>query len=311
MTKKILVLFTESTSSKHVDQSPYGFVESFEMEKYDTDIKLEYSFYNELVFTIIDGEASVVDMRTGIDIADYDFVYFRKWTSRAEEAVALATYLKKKQVPFSDEEVGRCTAGSKLTQMFMLWAADLPVPNTLYCRHGALKNQRLRNKEAFAYPFIMKKRVSHKGHDNFLVKDKDQFKEILSQYDSDSHLFIQNFIPNDYDFRVFTCGYKVGLLVKRSRQDPNTHLNNYSAGGKGELVPFDKVDPQLIIDAEKAARVFGREVAGSDVIINKEDGSHWFLEVNKSPQINTMVFGEDHTRVMRDYLIAQVKGEKA
>lgn len=304
--KNILIIFTETAKkSQESSSSPYNFVEEINVTGLDPAVKVDYTFYNQLVFSIVAGVAKVYDRKNDKDLKSYDLVYFRKWSTQSEEAVSTALYLEKHGVKFVDTEVLQVRPGSKLSQYFLYWANDLPVPDTLYASPGILVDVYKENAEDFRLPIIVKKRVSRKGHDNHLLNSVKELEELSAAHPEYEYL-IQNFVPNDFDYRVFVCGYEVGLMVKRSRKDDSTHLNNYSAGGTGELMDLATIPQKLKDDSVSAARALHREVAGVDMIINKETGEHILLEVNKSPQINTMVFGEEHSRVMREFLLREV-----
>jgi len=106
----------------------------------------------------------------------------------------------------------------------------------------------------------------------------------LADFPARSFLF-QRFIPNDFDFRFLVLGGKVGTISKRTRQNKDDHRNNAYVGATEEEVAPDAVSQAMKDDAIAAAEVFHRQVAGVDIIVDKNTGQHYILEVNASPGI--------------------------
>ena len=93
---------------------------------------------------------------------------------------------------------------------------------------------------------------------------------------------LQEFIPNDGDYRVLVLGKKVLGVMKRSSQSKEEFRNNYSAGGKVEVADLPEEVKQLAV---KAAEVCGLAVAGVDVAFRDYDFKKPVIwEVNKGPQ---------------------------
>ncbi|MBD3250721.1 MAG: 30S ribosomal protein S6--L-glutamate ligase, partial [Candidatus Pacebacteria bacterium] len=83
---------------------------------------------------------------------------------------------------------------------------------------------------------------------------------------------------NQGDYRFFIIGKKLIAAMKRTRQDPNSFLNNISQGGRGEVYNATKKEEELAI---LAAQSLGYEIAGVDLI--KDKGKMKIMEVNRSP----------------------------
>ena len=93
---------------------------------------------------------------------------------------------------------------------------------------------------------------------------------------------LQEFIPNDGDYRVLVLGDKVLGVMKRSSQSIEEFRNNYSAGGKVEVATLPENIYQLAV---KATRVCGLAVAGVDVAFRNNNFDQPVIwEVNKGPQ---------------------------
>ena len=143
-----------------------------------------------------------------------------------------------------------------------------------------------RKNPPFLYPLIVKAADGYGGKNNFLV---DSYQDLLKILDSHkkTQFLIQEYIPNDHDYRCLVFGGEIKFVLKRSRDTTSdSHLNNTSAGGKGEMVTLDTLSISAQEAVLAAAKALNRDsFAGVDLMIHKETGQPYILEVNQTPQI--------------------------
>lgn len=136
----------------------------------------------------------------------------------------------------------------------------------------------------FNFPLIVKTSTGRQGRGVYMVEDIHQIKkaarEILTG-DAPSFI-IREFIPNDGDIRIFTVGYKAIGAMKRIPKK-GEFRSNISQGGRGEKFDLKKY-PEIRELAENAAKITRTEIAGVDIIVSKETGKPYILEVNPAPQ---------------------------
>lgn len=288
--KKILFLFANDFIRKGLcDPESLNSLMSQASDKLEADMEFYFSYARSLSFFISNNKVKIRDHRNHMDLEEYDFVYFRKAGTAIAQMLTCALYLKDKGIPFFDREIAETTSRNKLSQMYMLRRNSLPIPKTLFCRN----NRRLarlvekRYVKDFQFPLIVKATGGSRGDANYLVKSIDELKEIVSN--EKRHFMIQEFIPNEGDIRFFIAGGGLKGSIKRCSVE-GSHLNNTSKGGSAELVPRSDFSSSIINDALGAALVFKRDCAGVDVIIDKNTGKHYILEVNRAPQIEHATF---------------------
>lgn len=165
--------------------------------------------------------------------------------------------------------------------MFVLAESGLAIPKT-YFSPSYNKEKLLRAKNFLGFPMVAKKIMSRQGKGVFLVKTTDDLFSLLDHTDRD-RLILQEFIPNESDFRIFITGTVVGALEERVRQDKEDFRNNASLGGKEIYSDPKKISPALKDMALKAAHVLHIEVAGVDIVVSSRDKKMYLFEVNKSP----------------------------
>ncbi len=245
----------------------------------------------------------VHDLANNRDMKDYDTLYLANWRKGPEFALAVSQYMIRNSKKVVTSEMSRFLPMTKLGELVYLSDRNIPLPRSLVMRIKHWKKA-IKNKQdpPFAYPFIMKSISGSMGSENHLVKNRKQLREILAG--DDQVLYVaQEFIPNDCDYRLIVMGGKVRIVIRRSRTNSDTHLNNTSAGAEGKLLELDDVSGEMKQIAEKAASAVGRsEFAGVDIIENSETGELYVLEVNKSPQIETGSNVEKKIAAMAGYL---------
>lgn len=253
-------------------------------------IKCFYGVLAELVFWH-DGDAyKVIEPRSGRDIASFDLVFFQKWKFEPQVGLAAAVYLDLRHVRYTSRELRHQNPFDKLSEMSCLLAEGLPYAPTfstaayILCHQGV----ELLAKYPLTYPLIVKPVAGTRGEGIQLLRDEAAVQQYIATLspDDDSRLFLQSFIPNDYDYRVTIMGGKVAYVLRRSASEGSI-VNNTSAGGDAVFVEQDEWTLPAISDAVRAAQAVGREdFAGVDVLVG-DDGGHVILEVNKSPEIQT------------------------
>jgi RimK family alpha-L-glutamate ligase len=254
-------------------------------------------------------------------VNDYDVLFFRTTGKHWEEVDLIINSIKgdfKKPIIVDPlVENGKPSMACKAWQMLALKEAGIEVPKTVYGSlwylYEFMKKQNplslwdislkkgnysekppfLREEVpqsgtgGFIFPIIIKGSGGDRGTRVFKADNLEQLEKLVrdlrkSETEEGRRYMLQEFIPNDGDFRVLVLGEKVLGVMKRSSQSVAEFKNNYSAGGKVELAELPEEIKQLAI---KAAKVCGLAVAGVDVVFRNNDLSQPIIwEVNKGPQ---------------------------
>jgi glutathione synthase/RimK-type ligase-like ATP-grasp enzyme len=245
------------------------------------------SVLSELSF-LVNGENTYIrDEEQSFDIKDFDLVVFRtmgRSNENKERAEAVAIYCRKKGVKCIDSRLPH--VGGKLNSAYERWFNGLNVPKTAVGSVSSLVEIAGR----FGYPVILKATDGKKGRDNYLVKTSQELTDIVAQ-NQDKQFVLNEFIPNDGDYRLLTLNYQVKMIILR-QSDGRSHLNNTSVGGAATVVNEGDISQAVIDLAVAAAKTEGMEVAGVDVIIDKNTGTPYVLEVNRAPQVASGAFAE-------------------
>lgn len=243
---------------------------------------------------------------------DYDVLFFRTTGKHWEEVDLIVDQIRNgdhKSRPYIIDplvENGKPSMACKAWQMLALKRAGIDVPKTIYGSLWylfevmkelqnplsadadiSLKKGDLNKEIGFNFPVILKGSGGDRGTRVFKADNLDQLEKLVrdlrkTETDEGKRYMLQEFIPNDGDYRVLVLGDKVLGVMKRSSQDKKEFRNNYSAGGSVEIANLPEEIKQLAV---KAAKVCGLAVAGVDVAFRDFDMTKPVIwEVNKGPQ---------------------------
>jgi RimK family alpha-L-glutamate ligase len=138
--------------------------------------------------------------------------------------------------------------------------------------------------EGFSFPLVVKIGEGRQGRGVFKVGDrKELVRRVKKLLEGNPSVIIREFIPNDGDIRVFTVGYKATGAMKRTPVKEGEFRSNISQGGKGEYFDLSNY-PNIKDIAEKLSKITYTEIAGVDIMMNKETGKPYILEINPGPQ---------------------------
>ena len=282
--KKVLVFFSyrkHKTGYYNTLFNPLKAVES------DYGLELFQGSMKDLIIEIIDNKLIVTEYMTGKPLDAFDFVRFELWLKSPQQALAAATYLDRHNLPFTGHEALNTLCTTKIGELVRMSDNDLALPRTYMSSHHVIL-EKFKKNPPIAYPFIAKAADSFGGKMNYLVHSYAELKAAL-QENKDQFFVLQEFIPNEFDYRVLVMDNEIKFVLKRSRSSASdSHLNNTSAGAEGEFIPVDTLTEAQKADALKAAALTLRsDFAGVDLLINSETGEHVVLEVNEAPAIQT------------------------
>ena len=271
-------------------------------------VKLDLISYNKICFDTesrkilirpnLVGESRIKQFDDYQRVDDYDVLFFRTTGKHWEEVDLIINSIKRDDVVVVDPLVrnGKPSMACKAWQMLVLKEAGIEVPKTVYGSLWYLYEQMKkpfpdpsldRAGNNFQFPIIIKGSGGDRGTRVFKANNLEEMEKLVrdlrkSETEEGRRYMLQEYIPNDGDYRVLVLGEKVLGVMKRSSQSVAEFKNNYSAGGKVEVADLPEEIKQLAV---KAAKVCGLAVAGVDVAFRDNDLKKPIIwEVNKGPQ---------------------------
>lgn len=261
------------------------------VKKYNSvDVEYKTAMFDNLLFDINGSLTAVTNTVDGSDIANHSIVYVKSHWNYPEMASALAEYLNYKSVSFLNKEIGSYTSRGKLSESMKLAIHSVPIPRSFVGYPNVIKNQSEMIFAEIGFPFVLKSASATKGKDNYLVRDKKVFGQLIKDVSGDDIYIAQAFIPSEGFYRINIFG-KERVVVFRSKfgdEDPlKDHLNKPFGGVNSRLVPVKEVSSGLLQLAVRASIYTNRQIAGVDIIQDKDSGKCYILEVNSSPQLRS------------------------
>ncbi|MDD3002847.1 MAG: hypothetical protein PHS06_03190 [Candidatus Shapirobacteria bacterium] len=237
----------------------------------------------------LSGETRIQQFNDYKKVDDYDVLFFRTTGKHWEEVDLIINSIKRDDVVVVDPLIkdGKPSMACKAWQMLALKEAKIEVPKTVYGSLWFLYESMMAKVTPFSFPVILKGSGGDRGTRVFKADNLEELEKLVrdlrkSETEGGKRYMLQEFIPNDGDFRVLVLGEKVLGVMKRSSQSEDEFKNNYSAGGKVEVAELPEEIKQLAV---KAAKVCGLAVAGVDVAFRDNDLKKPVIwEVNKGPQ---------------------------
>ncbi|MDR1300085.1 MAG: ATP-grasp domain-containing protein [Candidatus Nomurabacteria bacterium] len=302
--KDVLVLFSFRSHK-------YGYIEKLFGRLCEAAIGRGINLYRgslkDMQIEIMDGQLQIRESLTGRKLDEFDSVYFELWYKARQQALAVARYCQRHDIPFFSHEIVDLNPDTKIGELAVLSDNGVPLPRTFTSSRQETKRA-FRKAPPIDYPLIVKHDDGYGGHNNFLVKSYAELKGVLDDH-RDLTFVIQEFISNDCDYRCVVFGGEIKLVLKRQRdKGRDTHLNNTSAGAEGTMVPINSLSSEAQTAVVKAAKVLGRDgFSGVDLMIDKDTGQPYILEVNQTPQIEIGAEIDKKMAALLDYMERTMK----
>ena len=200
----------------------------------------------------------------------------------------------------------------KLDTVQKLQQKGIPVPKTaLVSSDEDLENSI--KKAGGKFPLVVKLLNGTKGIGVFQIDSHPSLVSTLQtiwKLSPETELILQEKIEADYDLRIHVVGaresadsngYSVIAAMKRIRIE-NDFRTNVSLGGTAEAV---MIDPEIEKIAIESAKATGCSWCGVDIIVEKNTGKPYVLEVNASAGTDGIekATGLDVTAIILDFIL--------
>ena len=274
------------------------------------DVIYKTAMFDNLLFDINGSLTTVTNTVDGSDIADNSIVYVKSHWNYPEMASALAEYLNFKSVSFFDKEIGSYASRSKLSESMKLAVHGVPIPRSFIGYPNVIKDQSEIIFAQLGFPFVLKSASADKGKDNYLVSDKKVFNQLIKEVSGSDIYIAQMFIPSEGFYRINIFG-KERFVVFRSKfgnKNPlKDHLNKPFGGVNSKIMPIKDVSSGLLQLATRASIYMNRQIAGVDIIQDKNNGKCYILEVNSSPQLRSGSYVDEKSIEFAKFIDKELK----
>ena len=241
------------------------------------DITLDTASIKDIIFEVVDGEISL-NIKDK-DITQYCYIWIQSGWKTTHMAYLLHLYLKSKDIPHN--RVGRNS--TKLSDIFTLAYKGISIPNTFF-HNGSKINEKNINKieKICKLPCIYKVAQGSLGSNVHMIKRKCEIEQTIFDNKKYNKYIFQEYIPNDFDYRVVIADGRPTSVSKRTRTTDN-YRNNVALGADEDFIDIKDVPNDVLDIAIRASKALKLNWTGVDVVTHKDTGMNYVLEVNRRP----------------------------
>ena len=215
-----------------------------------------------------------------IDLKKFSLVWLSSsWTSR-DLAYAIQLYLDEKNVQSTHVEKGT----SKLTDHMVFTLNNIPTPNTLFMDSSSLSKNLLQIREVVGYPLVVKDIKGARGLNSVKVNSQKELLSKIKSFPKHRKYILQQYIANDYDWGIMVANGKV-VSGEKSYHQVGEFRNHAVHGATEVFVEKAKIPENVKNIAIKSSQKLGLIWSRADIIINKNNGKAYLMEVNRLPGI--------------------------
>jgi len=241
------------------------------------DITLDTASIKDIIFEIINGKITV-DIK-GKDLKQYNYVWIQSGWNTTHMAYLLHLYLKSQHIPHNKTN----SHNTKLSDIFSLAYKGVLVPNTYFHNGLHVSPENITEiADICKLPCIYKTSLGSLGCNVFLIDREEEIKQTIKENGKYNRYIFQQYIPNDFDYRVVIANGKSTSVCKRTRVT-DKFRNNVALGACEEFIKIKDVPTEVIDIAIQSANALKLKWAGVDVVTDKDTGENYILEVNRRP----------------------------
>lgn len=250
------------------------------IKKFSFPIKLTKGSYGNIAIIIQDKNVEI--LHNGVDTKEFSFVWLSSGWNHRDTAYAINLYFNYTQTPHSYVEKN----SSKVTDNVIFALNDLPIPNTVFVnRTKVLQNMPL-IKKVCGFPLIIKDIRGCQGKHSAFISSEMELLEKMQTLPKSKNFIFQQFIPNEYDWGIMVAN---GVVVAGEKSYPaNGEFRNNTCNGAREcFVDVINIPEDVKELAITASNLLGLYWSRTDIIIDKNTGLPYILEVNRFPGITS------------------------
>ncbi|MFI1398202.1 RimK family alpha-L-glutamate ligase [Streptomyces sp. NPDC020681] len=269
------------------------------------EVKAYFCGIDDIAFSVETGRTRVYETTCGRDLAEFRLIQIAAYPRPTATLLSsISAYLEHRRRPSA--KTAAISAPTKLYQLMVLAQDGLPVPATFHLPRRLLNGSFADLAGRLGLPFVLKAMNASGGRLNFLIESEVDF---LRHVEDPAHAKVdfltQQFIPNNGTFRTLVFGRDVPIIMHRCTTN-GSHLSNTDQGGHATLFDVETFEADVLDMAVRAVDLMGCEVAGVNLVQDRQTRQWYLLEVTSSPALGTGAFAEEKTRAYSSYLRAKL-----
>ena len=266
------------------------------------EVEVDFVYYGDLKAVMDKGQTRIE--YGGKDLGECGLFYFRAVGDKNEWLPLLLDYAREREIPVVDGYLSGLGGAMRKKKLMEAWG--LKKEGVAYPKTAGLSSRRnlIEELKGWKLPVVVKSVSGRHGIGTYLVRKMEELELVLKG--KEGGYLIQEYMPNDGDYRIFLVGGKVVGAFKRLEKETE-RVTLSSSVGKSEVL--EKLPPEVENLAREAALALGVEIAGIDLVIDQRDGQARIVEVNQAPEFEVMErrTGKDIAGEILEYLLEKCK----
>lgn len=239
-------------------------------------IELTKAYYSSIKFIFKNNSVEV--LHGSIDLKSFDSVWLSSYWASRDLACAVKSYLDSHGIQSTHVE----SSPSKLTDIMNFCINDIVCPDTFYVENSELHSNIQDLEDVCGYPMIMKDIKGCGGENSKYIENRERLIECINERKTDRKFIFQRFIPNNYDWGILVANNRV---VSGEMSTPKEGEFRNNVGATENFVSLDLIPDNIKDIAIKASNALGLSWSRSDIVVDKNTGLPYLLEVNRFPGI--------------------------
>ncbi|MFA5986545.1 MAG: hypothetical protein WC819_04345 [Parcubacteria group bacterium] len=250
------------------------------IKKFPFPIALTKGSYPNIVIFMHNGKVRV--LHNDVDTSTFSFVWLSSGWSQRDIAYAINLYFNHTKTPHSYVE----KSSSKVTDCMAFALNGLPMPDTVFVSRSRVEKHLSLIKEVCSFPLIVKDIRGCQGKHSAFISSEAELLEKMTTLPKSKKFLFQRFIPNEYDWGIMVAN---GVVVAGEKSYPTggEFRNNTCNGAKECFVNIKDIPENIKKMAIDASDLLGLSWSRTDIIIDKNTGLPYVLEVNRFPGITS------------------------
>ncbi|MFH1712361.1 MAG: ATP-grasp domain-containing protein [Patescibacteria group bacterium] len=232
----------------------------------------------------VDIGSDTIDIRADeFDLQEYDVIHVGSLVQNRWPVIAALGYLKENGCVIVDDRLvsSMLDQYSGLAKYFTEEENGINLPRSIVFKKVSQIEDKIKE---FKFPAIIKNNCSKQGLGVGLAKNIDDIKEFVNnglKADPKMGFILREYIPNNGDYRVNVIDGVAVVCLKRTPKKGEYRSNISRGGTLTNANPDDVVEVCAV--AEKIVQLANYDIAGVDVMVHKETGVPYVLEINRAP----------------------------
>ncbi len=253
---------------------------NFEQEAKKARVDLSLYTYQDITTIQLSPQLNQIKCQQQ-DLKNFDLIYIKNSEQQLELATLITKYCLDNEVKVIDTALIKPQPwlDSKAFEVLTLSNKNLPTIPSIFINQTQINQI----KTHIDYPCVIKKsRFSSKGKDVYLASKEEEAYKIFEKYQEP--LLVQQFIPNQSDFRFLVIDNQVVAAMERIRSKDESFLNNIAKGARPVAYQPEAQEAKLAV---QAAQTLNYQIAGIDLFRTPQGWK--IIEINRSPGFSGLI----------------------